>query len=138
MTNLTQAFVFETDDLDSLRMALEAILRIITKGNGRRASLRVITDKQPFSFNDGSLKTGRPTRRWLATAGIYLDEGRGRSPESAVPAMLSAALSVSEKQFFDEFGIPEFDGSVRSGWRLHYSGPGDLIHLSRIHTFHEK
>lgn len=50
--NLTQEFVFETDEIESFSKMLEAIVSILFSPNGKHSQLHLKT-KQPFGLDDG-------------------------------------------------------------------------------------
>lgn len=158
--NMTQAFEFETDDLDSMRKMLETIVPILfDKDSGIHTKIH-LSDSNQHLFNDGAKyeenENGRwerknPTRVWVTTMSDY--EGDVQADDFLFPdrqGAINKIIDMLEKcKLEDIVGkigdgydscFNHSDGDIGLGYRIHWepSGGWNLLHVSLVHAYYGK
>lgn len=152
--NLTQKFVFETDDIDSMRKVLETMVQVMYKGEPSEYAQLYITKRKDMVFRDGrdwKKKNAKPLYFHVCTIGDYKSRIReGDETFEDFPNLISMAikyLRVADRNKFGEIcgsGYSGFfnsmDGSVKVGYRLSHrpSGAWSNLDLSLCHIYYGK
>lgn len=155
--NLTQVFLYETDDLKSFKKVLSTMVRICTYGeNPSQYSQLFVTTTRPETFNDGKSWMQKEQRfsqpRFLHVCSIsdYKDaikEGDQTFEHYAdlVKRVMEHLRNADVEKFFAQCGdgytgsFNHFDGSIEAGFSLSQrKGWGNFLDVSLCHIYYGK
>ena len=158
--NLTQALVFETDDLKSFKLMLKTATDIMFDKPNSQYSLRHICTEVPIFWNDGAeydhdkKENTKPTRFWLASLHNYGNDYKNiksnvsfKDNESMVEAAMELLKDIDTEAFAKKCGdgytdwFNHFDGDIDIGYRLHMEPMGGAwprIIISLTHLYYGK
>lgn len=156
--NLTQALVFETDDLKSFKLMLKTATDVMFDKPNSQYSLRHIQTEPIIFWDDGAeyidKKKTKPTRFWIASLGNYGGDYRKiqsnqsfKDNESMVEAAMELLKDIDTEAFAKKCGdgytdwFNHFDGDIDIGYRLHMEPMGGAwprIIISLTHLYYGK
>lgn len=155
--NLTQAFLYETDDLKSFEKVLGTMVKICTYGEKpSQYSQLFVTTTRPEAFNDGKnwiqkeQKFSRPNLLHVCSIGDYknaikVGDQTFEHYEDLVKRVMEHLRNANVEKFFAQCGdgydppFNHFDGSIEAGFRLSQrEGWGDFLDVSLCHIYYGK
>ena len=153
--NLTQKFLYETDDLTSFQKVLGTMVRICMHGEKpSQYSQLYVTTKKPEIFNDGKTwlqkeqRFSKPSFLHVCSISDYKDsikEGDQtfESYASLVKGVIEHLRNADVEKFFVECGggydpvLNHLDWSIDAGFRLsHKAGWGNFLDVSLCNIYY--
>lgn len=154
--NLTQAFLYETDDLNSFEKVLDTMVRVMYDEKPSQYSQLFVTTTRPEAFHDGKSwiqkeqRFSQPRFLHVCSIGDYKDaiKERAQTFESYADLMqrvMEHVRNADVEKFLAQCGdgytgsFNHFDGSIEAGFRLSQrEGWGDYLDVSLCHIYYGK